>query len=235
MDVRARTSFLRSLSVAAALLAQCACSSSVDTDAGGAPTEDVPRNLVSTSAMALTVAPRQIHETADSIFVVRNDCLDPPGDVRIDEYAKATQISRPLIISRCGRAPIARNTSRVVNQRAGVSAELAIRLAAALGSSPEVWLNMQQAYDLWHAQKKRRPRIARLARDQAAAAMISESSVPQSQTISPCDPSGLGPVGRGDILKARWAGSSQPISERRNCLRWVAASEPQCYAPGICG
>lgn len=53
--------------------------------------------------------------------------------------------------------------SRVVNQRAGISAELAIRLAAALGGSPEVWLNMRQAYDLWHAQKKRRPRIARLS------------------------------------------------------------------------
>ena len=52
--------------------------------------------------------------------------------------------------------------SRVVNQRAGVSAELAIRLAAALGTSAEVWLNMQQAYDLWHAQKRRRPRIERL-------------------------------------------------------------------------
>jgi plasmid maintenance system antidote protein VapI len=26
-----------------------------------------------------------------------------------------------------------------------------------------MWLNMQQAYDLWHAQKKRRPRIERLA------------------------------------------------------------------------
>ena len=52
--------------------------------------------------------------------------------------------------------------SRVVDKRAGVSAELAIRLAAALGTSAEVWLNLQQAYDLWHAQKKRRPRIERL-------------------------------------------------------------------------
>ena len=45
---------------------------------------------------------------------------------------------------------------------AGVSAELAIRLGAALGTSAEVWLNMQQAYDLARAQKKARPRIQRL-------------------------------------------------------------------------
>ena len=72
------------------------------------------------------------------------------GGISVTEFAKVLNVSRVAL-------------SRVVNQRAGVSAELAIRLAAALGSSAEVWLNMQQAYDLWHAQKKRRPRIARLS------------------------------------------------------------------------
>lgn len=52
--------------------------------------------------------------------------------------------------------------SRVVNGHAAVSAELAIRLAAALGGSAESWLRMQSAYDLWHARKKRRPTIRRL-------------------------------------------------------------------------
>jgi plasmid maintenance system antidote protein VapI len=40
-----------------------------------------------------------------------------------------------------------------------VSAELAIRLAAALRGSAESWLRMQLTYDLWRAQKKRRPKI----------------------------------------------------------------------------
>ncbi len=53
--------------------------------------------------------------------------------------------------------------SRVVNGRAAISAELAIRLAAALGGSAESWLTMQLAYDLSRAEKKRRPRIERLA------------------------------------------------------------------------
>ena len=74
-------------------------------------------------------------------------CKD--GGISVTEFAKALNVSRVAL-------------SRVVNQRAGVSAELAIRLAAALGTSAEVWLNIQQAYDLWHAQKKRRPRIERL-------------------------------------------------------------------------
>jgi len=52
--------------------------------------------------------------------------------------------------------------SRVVNGRAAVSAELAVRLAAALGGSAESWLSKQVAYDLWHAQKRRRPKIEHL-------------------------------------------------------------------------
>ncbi len=74
------------------------------------------------------------------------------GDIgpTVTDFAKRLGVSRVAL-------------SRVVNGRAAVSAELAIRLAAALGGSAESWLNMQVAYDLWHAQKKRRPKIARLS------------------------------------------------------------------------
>jgi Protein of unknown function (DUF3999) len=48
------------------------------------------------------------------------------------------------------------------------SAEAAIRLAAALGGSAESWLNMQVAYDLWHAEKRSRPKIERLRTTEAA-------------------------------------------------------------------
>jgi addiction module HigA family antidote len=53
--------------------------------------------------------------------------------------------------------------SRVVHGHAAISAELAIRLASALGGSAESWLRMQVSYDLWHAAKKRRPKIAKIA------------------------------------------------------------------------
>jgi addiction module HigA family antidote len=38
-----------------------------------------------------------------------------------------------------------------VNGKAGISVEMAIRLSKAFGSSPETWLGMQTAYDLWQA------------------------------------------------------------------------------------
>jgi addiction module HigA family antidote len=84
-----------------------------------------------------------------------------PGEILTDTVLRkdggmtVTRLAKQLNVSRVA-------LSRVVNGRAAVSAELAIRLAAALGGSAEPWLNMQVAYDLWHAQKKRRPRIERL-------------------------------------------------------------------------
>src|SRR5687767_9058128 len=67
-------------------------------------------------------------------------------DMSVTELAKRLEVSRVAL-------------SRVVNGKAAVSAELAIRLAAALRGSAESWLRMQIAHDLWRAQKKRRPRI----------------------------------------------------------------------------
>ena len=52
--------------------------------------------------------------------------------------------------------------SRILNGKAGISPDMALRLSEALGSSPEVWIGMQSQYDLWQASKKRRKKVARL-------------------------------------------------------------------------
>ena len=41
-----------------------------------------------------------------------------------------------------------------MNGRTGVSVEMAIRLSKAFGSTPETWLGMQMAYDLWQARNR---------------------------------------------------------------------------------
>jgi addiction module HigA family antidote len=76
-------------------------------------------------------------------------------EMTVTEFAKRLSVSRVAL-------------SRVVNGRAAVSAELAIRLAAALGGSAETWMRMQVAYDLWHAQKKKRPKIRPIELPQVA-------------------------------------------------------------------
>ena len=51
--------------------------------------------------------------------------------------------------------------SRVLNGKAGISASMALRLADALGTSPELWMNMQSQYDLWQARRRRQPAVRR--------------------------------------------------------------------------
>jgi addiction module HigA family antidote len=48
---------------------------------------------------------------------------------------------------------------RIVNGRAGISAEMSIRLSAALGTHAAFWSGLQMDYDLWNASRRRRPKI----------------------------------------------------------------------------
>jgi antitoxin HigA-1 len=43
---------------------------------------------------------------------------------------------------------------RILSQKAPVTAEMALRLGKYFGNGPDVWLNMQQNWDLWHARRK---------------------------------------------------------------------------------
>lgn len=87
--------------------------------------------------------------------ILADTVLRAEGGLTVTEFAKRLGVSRVAL-------------SRVVNGRASVSAELAIRLASALGGSAESWLRMQVSYDLWHAQKKRRPKITPIDLSRAA-------------------------------------------------------------------
>jgi len=53
--------------------------------------------------------------------------------------------------------------SRILNGSAGISADMALRLSDALGTSPELWIGMQSQYDLWRAAKNRRKKIRLLS------------------------------------------------------------------------
>src|SRR5688500_18640502 len=69
------------------------------------------------------------------------------GALTVSEFARKLGVSRVAL-------------SRVVNGRAAVSADMALRFADALGGSAESWLRLQVAYDLWQASLKPQPKIA---------------------------------------------------------------------------
>ncbi|MBI4459284.1 MAG: HigA family addiction module antidote protein [Acidobacteria bacterium] len=72
--------------------------------------------------------------------IVRQECIEPLG-LTITQAAHALGVTRQAL-------------NNLVNRKAGVSPEMAIRLSKAFGSSPEVWLGMQMEYDLAQAEKK---------------------------------------------------------------------------------
>jgi antitoxin HigA-1 len=49
--------------------------------------------------------------------------------------------------------------SRILNGSAGISADMALKLAEALGTSPELWIGMQTQCDLWRASQHRRKKV----------------------------------------------------------------------------
>jgi len=82
-----------------------------------------------------------------------------PGEI-LREYLGAMQVGEAA-----RRLKVARSTlSRLLNGRASVTASMALRLADAFGNEPRLWLDLQQQYDLWHASRRRRPKIARFPR-----------------------------------------------------------------------
>jgi addiction module HigA family antidote len=59
--------------------------------------------------------------------------------------------------------------SRILHGHADVSADMALRLSALLGTSAEMWLGMQSAYDLWQASQQPRPVVKRMVFEAAHA------------------------------------------------------------------
>lgn len=49
--------------------------------------------------------------------------------------------------------------SRLLNCKAGVSAEMSLKLSEAFGTSPDLWLKMQVQYDMWKASQKKRKKV----------------------------------------------------------------------------
>ena len=66
--------------------------------------------------------------------IVREDCLEPLG-LSVTEAAKVLGVTRQAL-------------NNVVNEKSAISPEMAIRLSKAFGSTPEIWVRMQAAFDL---------------------------------------------------------------------------------------
>ena len=91
----------------------------------------------------------QMHNPPHPGEVLRALCIEPLG-LSVTEAAEGLGVSRKTL-------------SSILNGRAGISPEMALRLSIAFDTSPESWLNQQAQYDLWLAGKeKKKLRVKRL-------------------------------------------------------------------------
>lgn len=82
--------------------------------------------------------------------VLRKLCLESLG-LTVTQAAKALNVSRKTL-------------SAILNGRAGITSEMAVRLSIAFDTTAESWLNQQVQYDLWRAERRRKKlRVARLS------------------------------------------------------------------------
>jgi addiction module HigA family antidote len=83
-----------------------------------------------------------------------------PGEVLrewIPEYMSVTQAAQALKINRV-------TLSNLLNGHGSVTANIAWRLSAWLGTSPDLWVGMQAQWDLWQASRGPRPKIKPMVR-----------------------------------------------------------------------
>jgi antitoxin HigA-1 len=92
----------------------------------------------------------RMHDPPHPGEIIKTLCLEPLG-LTVTQAAEALGVSRKTL-------------SAILNGRAGVSPEMAVRLSIAFGTSAESWLNQQTQYDLWHVERRRKQlRVAKLA------------------------------------------------------------------------
>jgi len=75
-----------------------------------------------------------------------------PGRIIREHYAgplalKVTDLAEALGVSR-------KTVSKILNERGAITPDMALRLSRAFDTTPQLWLNLQRNYDLWHAARE---------------------------------------------------------------------------------
>lgn len=82
-----------------------------------------------------------MHNPPHPGLIVRRMLIEGAG-LSVSDAAKALGVGRVTL-------------SKLINEKSGISPEMAVRLSIALNTSSEMWMNMQSMYDLWQAEKMR--------------------------------------------------------------------------------
>src|ERR1700716_3909942 len=85
-----------------------------------------------------------------------------PGEMLKEEFLAEYGLSHNQLARAVGISP--NRIAEIVNNRRGITADTALRLALYFGNSPEFWMNLQSNYDLKIARRKLKPEDAKRIR-----------------------------------------------------------------------
>lgn len=86
--------------------------------------------------------------------ILREDVL-PALDLSVTEAARALRVSRQTL-------------HRVLAGTSAVTPAMALRIGKFCGNGPDIWLRMQESYDLWHAERAIAAELAKIKTARAA-------------------------------------------------------------------
>lgn len=92
-----------------------------------------------------------------------------PGEILMEEFLKPLGLTQKQLADHIGCDYKVIN--RIVNERSSLTPEIAARLASALETTPEFWLNAQMAQDLWKLHSKSTKNIPSLIRHKHSSRM----------------------------------------------------------------
>jgi addiction module HigA family antidote len=97
----------------------------------------------------------------------------PPGEMLLEEFIRPLGMTQAELADRIGVSYVRLN--EIVNGRRGITPSTALRLARALGTTPQFWLNLQLALDLYRVSRARTWQYGYL-RTRALTAWMDQSS-----------------------------------------------------------
>lgn len=75
-----------------------------------------------------------------------------PGSILKEDYLGSIPIT---VTDMAARLEVSRKTlSKILNGKGAVTPDMALRLSRALGTTPELWMNLQRNFDLWEAENR---------------------------------------------------------------------------------
>ena len=83
-----------------------------------------------------------------------------PGEILQEDFLIPLGVTQTKLASHLKYKP--GKINEIINGKRGITPQMALSLSDALGTSPELWINLQTNYDLWHA-KKEHDSIKRIA------------------------------------------------------------------------